>query len=185
MPEISVQLARALKRGDARFLLFYCDHPSGAVRYWTRTGNRMINGSLYTGIGVLGSVTGVKRSTNLSINEVQFELRGVPLKAAEMLSGLVRNREATITLGAMSKSGHVTVDDEPMVDALLDVQKLQVDPRAGTAVIRLMGQQGFYVLDRAQDLAWTDQQQRSEFPEDCGFALQHLWIDRDSNWRAA
>ena len=42
-----------------------------------------------------------------------------------------------------------------------------------------------WLLDRAQDIGFTDQQQRFDFPEDCGFALVHLWENRDSNWRAA
>lgn len=185
MPEISPALARALNKGHGRFLLFYCDHPEGAQRFWSRTGFLTVGGNTYTGVGRLGQISGMTRSTNLTINEVTFELRGVSPTAETFLSGLVRNRVAQVTLGAMGPNGQVTIDDDPMIDALLDYQRLSVDPRSKTATIKLVGQQGFYVLDRAQDLAWTDQQQRSEYPLDCGMALTHLWTDRESNWRAA
>lgn len=185
MSEISPALARALDKGWAPFLMFYCDHPSGVVRYWTRTGKRMIGGEEYIGLGVLGKITGATRSTDLSINEVTFELRGVPPTSAAMLSGLVRNRVATVTRGAISARGQIAVDDDPTIDALLDYQKLSVDPNSGSAKISLIGQQGFYVLDRAQDIALTDQQQRSEHDDDTGMSLTHMFSDRESNWRSA
>jgi hypothetical protein len=185
MPEISPALFRALNKGYARFLLFYCDHPEGPQRFWSRTGSLTVEGQTYTGVGGLGRVSGVSRSTNLTINDVTFELRGVTPTAETFLSGLVRNRQATITLGAMGPRGHIVIDSDPMIDALLEYQKFNFDPRSNTATIMLMGKQGFTLLDRAQELAWTDQQQRSEYPEDCGMALNHLWVDRESNWRAA
>lgn len=185
MSEIAPALARALDKGWSPFLLFYCDHPSGAVRYWTRTGKRTIAGHEYIGLGVIGKITGATRSTDLSINEVTFELRGVPPTSAQMLSGLVRNRVATVTRGAISARGQIVVDDDPTIDALLDYQKLSVDPSSGMAKIILVGQQGFVILDRAQDLALTDQQQRSEFDGDTGMSLTHAYATRESNWRAA
>jgi hypothetical protein len=186
MSEISPALARALKRGDAPFALFYCDHPSGAVRCWTRTGILKFDGHDWTGFGVLGKMSGATRSTDLKINEVTFEVRGVPPTVATMLSGKVRNRSAKVWRGAINRRGEVTVDyDDPMIDAVLDYQKLVVDPSSGTAAIQLIGQQGFFLLDRAQDIAFSDQQQRADFDGDCGMALVHTLINRDSNWRAA
>ncbi len=49
------------------------------------------------------------------INEVTFELRGVPPTEAEMLSGSVRNRVAKVWRGAITRRGRVTVDDDPMI----------------------------------------------------------------------
>jgi hypothetical protein len=184
--EISPALARALSRGDAPFGLFYCDHPSGAVRLWSRTGILRFAGFDWTGAGILGKMVGATRSTDLRINEVTFELRGVPPTTAELLSGRVRNRVARVWRGAINRRGVVTVDyDEPIIDAVLDYQKLVVDPAGGTAAIQLIGQQGFYLLDRAQDVAFSDQQQRSEHDDDCGMALIHTFVNRESNWRRA
>lgn len=185
MPEISAPLARALSRGDARMYLFYCDHPSGAVRLWSRTGLLKYGGYTWTGSGVLGRMVGASRSTNLQINEVTFEVTGVPANATQMLSDKVRNRVAKVWRGAISRKGRVTVDEDPMIDALLDFQRLKADPAGGTATIQIVGQQGFYVLDRAQDIAYSDQQQRSEHSDDCGMALVHAFINKESNWRAA
>lgn len=184
MPELSPALGRALSRGDAMFFLFYCDHPSGAARLWSRTGILRFDGVDWTGSGVLGRMSGATRSTNLTINEVTFELRGVPPTDTEQLSGLVRNRVVKVWRGAISRRGRVTVDyDDPMIDALADFQTLSVDPVNGTATIRITAQQGFYVLDRAQDIAFTDQQQRGDFPGDCGMALVHTFVNKESNWR--
>lgn len=184
MSEISPALARALKRGDAPFGLFYCDHPSGVLRCWTRTGKLRFAGYDWVGFGILGKMSGATRSTDLKINEVTFEVRGVPPTVADLLSGKVRNKSAKVWRGAISRRGEVTVDyDDPMIDVVLDYQKLLVDPSAGTAAIQLIGQQGFFLLDRAQDIAFSDQQQRSEFSGDCGMALVHTLINRQSNWQ--
>ena len=78
MSEISPALARALRKGHAPFLAFYCNHPSGDVRFWTRTGKRTFAGYEWTGCGRMGRVVGATRSTDLAINEITFELRGVP-----------------------------------------------------------------------------------------------------------
>lgn len=185
MPEISPSLARALDRGDAPFLSFYCDHPSGDVRFWTRTGKRTFMGHEWTGCGRLGQILGAKRSTDLAINEVTFELRGVPPTLTSELSAKVRNKTGKVWLGAIDKRGNVAIDDDPIIDALLDYQKLSVDPKGRSAKISIIGQQGFWLLDRAQDIAFTDQQQRFDYAEDCGFALVHQYENRDSNWRSA
>lgn len=185
MSEISPALARALKKGWAPFLAFYCNHPSGDVRFWSRTGKKRINGYEYVGIGKLGIIDGATRSTDLAINEVTFGVRGVPPDLERQLSAKVRNRVAKVWRGAISDRGIVVVDDDPTVDAILDYQKLSVDPKAGTATIRIVGQQGFYLLDRAQDIGFTDQQQRADYPGDSGMALVHQYANRDSLWRAA
>lgn len=185
MPEISAGLARALARGAAPMFLAYFDHPAGAVRFWSRTGVLRFDGYDWTGSGILGRMAGATRSTNLVINEVTFELRGVPPTSTEQLSGLVRNRVARVWRGAIDRRGRVTVDDDPMIDALMDYQTLSVDPAAGTAAIRVVAQQGFFVLDRAQDIAFSDQQQRADYPGDCGMALTHTFVNKESNWKAA
>ncbi len=185
MAEILPALASAIAKGWAPFLLFYCDHPSGVTRAWSRTGVLRHDGFDWVGYGILGRISGATRSTDLAINEVTFELRGVPPTAVSSLYGLVKNRVAQVTRGAISKRGETIVDNEPMIDALLDFQTLSTDPASGTATIKLVGQQGFYTLDRAQDIAFSDQQQVSEYPDDTGLSLLHTLVNRDSNWRAA
>jgi hypothetical protein len=186
MPEISADLARALARGDAPMFLAFFDHPSGEKRFWSRTGILRFDGHDWNGAGKLGSVSGATRSTNLVINEITFSLSGVPADASAMLSGSVRNRSAKVWRGAISRRGRVTVDyDDPMLDVLLDYQKLSAQPQSGTATISMVGQQGFFVLDRAQDVAFSDQQQRADFAADCGMALVHTFVNKESNWKAA
>jgi hypothetical protein len=183
MAEISADLARALARGDAPFLLFYCNHPTREVYAHSRTGIIRFGGRNWYGFWKLGRVTGAQRSVNLAINEVTFELRGVKSDQVAALSGRVRNRVAQVWFAAISARGRVTVDNEPTVDARLDYQRLSIDPSNGTAAVRLTAQQGFWTMDRAQDIAFTDQQQRLDYPDDCGAALVHLWVNRQSNWR--
>lgn len=183
MAEISAALARALKRGDAPLLLFYCDHPLGEIFAHSRTGIINFDGHEWKGFGTLGRISGATRSVNLSINDVVFELRGIPPTSTDVLGASVRNRVARVWRAAISPRGRVTVDDDPTIDALLDYQSLSVDPDGGSAVIKLMGVQGFYILDRAQDIAFSDQQQRSEYPDDSGLSLVHEFENRESNWR--
>lgn len=185
MAEIAPALARALNNRWAPFLLFYADHPSGVARYWSRTGWLDYGGYQWGGLGILGSISGMTRSTNLEINQVSFELRGVPPTVTTQLSGMVRNRAAQVTLGAISSRGRVVVDDAPLIDALLDYQTLSVDPDSGRATVKLIGEQGFFVLDRAQDIACSHEQQIAEYPDDTGLSLLHLFVDKESNWRAA
>jgi hypothetical protein len=184
MAEISAALARAIARGDAPAVLFYCDHPTRQVYAHTRTGIIRFDNKNWYGFWKLGRITGATRSVNLSINEITFELRGVPSDAVAGLSGRVRNRVARAWFAAVGPGGRLTVDDEPTIDARLDYQRLSVDPSSGTASVRLTAQQGFWSMDRAQDLAWSNEQQRAEFPADCGLALVHQFENRESNWRA-
>lgn len=185
MAEIAPDLARALARGDAPFLLFYCDHPTREVRAHSRTGVIRFDGFDWHGFWKLGRIAGATRSVNLAINEVTFELRGVKSAQVANLSGRVRNRVARVWIAALSRRGRITVDSDPMIDCRLDYQRLSVDPASGNASVRLTGQQGFWTLDRAQDIAFSDQQQRFEYPEDSGLSLVHSFVNRESNWRAA
>jgi len=184
MAEISEGLANALRRGDAPLLLFYMEHPSaGIIRAHSRTGIIVINGESWYGFGLLGAISGATRSINMELNQVSFEVRGVPPTLTTMLSGKVRNQVAKVWRAAISLRGKVTVDDDPMIEALLDNQTLSVDPNSGTSTIKITGIQGFYTLDRAQDVAFSNEQQISEYPTDKGLNLVHTFEHRESNWR--
>lgn len=184
MAEISEQLANALRRGDAPLLLFYMDHPSaGVIRAHSRTGILTIDGVDWIGFGLLGRISGATRSVKMEINQVVFEVRGVPPTTTTYLSGKVRNKVAKVWRAAIDKRGRVTVDDDPMIEALLDNQTLSVDDDTNTAIIRITGIQGFYTLDRAQDIAFSNEQQVSEYPDDTGLSLVHTFEQRESNWR--
>lgn len=163
-------------------LLCFIDHPDGEVRVWSHTGTLEYDGHEWQGLGVLGKVSGMSKSTNLAIKQVTFELSGVPPTSDELLSSRVRNREAYVWLAPLNKAKRIIADPLLLVWAKLDYQKIKLDDN-GLSTISLVGNVGFWSIERATNLSWTHEQQQVDYPSDSGLSLLPSLTNKESNWR--
>jgi hypothetical protein len=138
------------------------DHPDGLVNVWSKTGTLDFDGKSWDGIGFFGRIKGIGASKRLAVKQIIFELRGVAPDAITWLSADVRNRTAQAWLVGMDATA-TKVNGEPLliVDGLADFQKLRVgDGR--DAAIELVIRDPVFLLDRAQNKAWTSEQIKAD-----------------------
>lgn len=183
MSLISAKLKQAIRDGRPYVLMTEIDHPDGLDYRWTGIGDLNWDGKIWKGIGSLGTISAPSETADLAVREIAFELRGIQQDQVKWLSTNVRNREATAWIGFLDKRNQI-IDTLELFSCVLDYQELPVD-EAGNVTIRLTARTGFYSIERAQNISWTNERQRVDYPDDDGLSLIPSLQDKDVKWLPA
>lgn len=181
MAVTDVRFRQHIRRGGEIALLCYIDHPDGEVWFWSRTGTLEWNGASWRGIGALGRVRGISKTTTLEVKKVTFELTGVPVADLDLLSGNVRNRSIKLWLAAIAEQ-KVVGQPYLIIDDLMDRQGLKVDDNQ-MATLQISVNVGFWRIERAVNEAWTHEFQQARYPGDTGLSLLTSLASKQTNWR--
>lgn len=178
---LTMRMAEAIRKKRPLVLLAEIEHPDGTARLWTGIGRLCWNGYVWTGSGILGTVTPITQTTALQIQELNFNLAGVDPDAAAKLSDDVRNLAGRVWLASLTKSNAVIRDPFQIVDAELDYQSLSAADD-GTVTVSITARTGFYTLERALDEAWTTEEQKLVYPTDSGLDMIPSLQNQDIQW---
>lgn len=181
MAVTDVRFRQHLRRGGDVALLCYIDHPDGATYMWSRAGTLKWNGQQWKGIGALGRVTGISKTTTLEVKQITLELRGVPPTSTEFLDTNVRNRPAKLWLAAIDQQ-KVVGQPYVIIDDKMDYMKLKVEDN-GSATIQIVVSVGFWTIERAVNKAWTHEEQQLKYAGDSGLSQIPLLANKQTNWR--
>lgn len=168
--------------GQKIALLAEIDHPEEVLRYWTGVGTLEYGGDLYTGTSVLGKINPVSYSSNLVIQEITFDLSGIPPQDSKWLREDIRNHEAFVWLACINKSGRVVRDPKRIVKAVIDYPKYSPSEE-GTVTIQLVGRSGFYTLERSLDEVHSSEDQRRLYPGDSGCDMISSLQQKNIIWK--
>ena len=174
-------MAQALAAGYARGLFVSIDHPSGTGYFCTGLRSRQWGGHTWNAVGLLGSVTPIKQSSDIAIQDIEFVLSGVDSAIVAQIGDNVRNRVGTIWLACFGPDDAVIADPYQLQSSELDYQTFEI-AADGTATITITAHAGFYTLDRALEGAWTPENQRLAFPTDTGLDLIPSLQHQDLQW---
>ena len=179
-PPMTFRMAEHLRKRRPIALMAEIEHPDGTARFWSGVGKLTWGGFTWTGSGKLGSVTPIKQTSDLSIQEIQFKMSGVDPDIAAALNDDVRNRSGKVWLAGIWRRS-VVADPFSLLDSELDYQQLDADDQ-GNVTVTITGRSGFYALDRNIDEAWTSEEQKSLYPDDTGFDLIPGLQNQDVIW---
>lgn len=180
MAPMTARMAQALKRRRPIALLSEIEHPDGTGRFWTGVGKLRWKGNSWTGSGVLGTITPIKQTTDITIQDITFTMSGVDPQIAAGLSSNVRNRAGNVWLACL-EGGAVVPDPYPILESQLDYQSFAAD-EDGSVSISITARSGFYSLTRAIDDAWSPEQQHLLYPDDTGFDMIAGLTNQSLNW---
>jgi hypothetical protein len=180
-PPLTARMAAALRKRRPLALLAEIGHPSGIARFWTGIGKLSWNGYTWTGTGVLGTVTPIKHTSDLVIQEINFSLGGVDPTVVATLDDNVRNLSGKVWLACLAPGNSVVRDPYQIVDAVLDYQSFTAS-EDGNVGISITARTGFYTLERALDEAWTTEEQKLTYPGDSGLDLIPGLQNQDLQW---
>jgi hypothetical protein len=177
---MTFQMSEHLRKRGALALLASIEHPDGTGYFWTGIGPLPWNGQTWTGSSVLGTVTPIKHTSDLVIQEIQFQLAGVNQKVASQLDDNVRNKSGQVWLAGINR-GSVVPDPYRIVNAQLDYQSLDAGDD-GSVILSITARTGFYTLERAMDEVWSAEDQRLLYPNDSGCDLIPALQNQDIQW---
>lgn len=182
---LTARMKEHVLAGRPLYLAAEIDHPDGLVYIWAGTGDLTYDGHLWKGRGALGEILPVESKTELSINDVRLVLAGVSAQAAELLEDMdVRNRVATAWLFGLDRSHHVIADPFLLGEMRMDTMNIESTDQGAVGLV-ISAHMGLWTLERAQNLAWTAEQQKEDFPAttDTGFDLIPGLESKEILWR--
>lgn len=171
----------ALGRGAPLYLFGQIDHPDGMVYLWTGIGSIEWDGNTYTGKGRLATIGQINKTQELTLDQRVMRLAAVNPDDLALLTAAIRNRTATIYLGAV-EDGAVVADPYLLDEITMDSQSFPVD-ESGVASIQLTGFAGIWTLERALSIAWSSEEAKKEYPDETGFDLIPLLVNKDTSWK--
>lgn len=176
----SSEFLQALKNGATPVILVHVEHPDGDGYFWEGVRPLEYNGNTYKGAGLFGSITQTKKAAELRIDEMRLTLNALDPSEVSKLSDDVRNRVVTIDLAALSPDYRVLATyraEEILLDYQID--KVGSDMMAS---IEVVGQSGFWTLERSTDASYSQEEQELEFPDDTGLSLIPSLRNKDVPW---
>jgi hypothetical protein len=187
---IDPAMAAALRgRRAALEVLVEIDHPDGRVHLWSGIGTLHYRGVAWKGAGTIGQITVAPRTTELRIDEVRLTLSGVDPEALMRVDMEIRNRIARTWLAAIGPGSKVVGTPRLLDEILLD-HATDTIGEDGTAAITLIGQAGFWTLERSTETAWSREEGIHRFgvdgsgdPIETGFDYITSLKMKDTKWQ--
>lgn len=171
---------KAIMEGAAPALLIHVEHPDGDAYFWEGVGELEYGGATYRGAGLIGTISQTKKSAEIRIDEIRMTLNALQPDEVSKLSDDVKNRVVTIDLAAVTdtlKVKSVYRMDEILLDYQID--KISADLMSS---IELVGQSGFWTLERPTEAAYSQEEQELQFPDDTGMSLIPALRNKDIPW---
>src|SRR6266496_6228984 len=130
-------MAAALQNGSPRGLFVAIEHPSGTGYFTTGIGSRVWNGHTWTGTGKFGSITPIKHTSDIAIQDITFSISGVDVDILNGLNDAVQGFNGSVWLYCLADDDTVVLDPYQIINSELDYQTFTVDPN-GTATVSIV-----------------------------------------------
>lgn len=147
-----------------------------AVRFWTGYGDRLIDGSTYTGAGNLISVSGLEEVADMSAKSASITLNGVPGDIIALaLAEPYQNRKCRILFGVTDLTDFVEV-----FSGYID--KMPIEDGSETGSISATIESKWVKLEKPNIRRYTSESQKSRYPTDTFFDWVADLQDKDTPW---
>lgn len=158
------------------------DFGSGFVRLNGSPADITIGGELYTGVGMLGGISGVEESGELRSYGLTLTLSGVPRDAVAIALGEhYQGRPGTVYEVLFDDDWQVITDPIVMFRGRMDQMPIKLGAEAQVSVTltnRLAD------WDRPRLRRYTDEDQQRQFPGDLGFQFVSATAAKEIVWPA-
>ncbi len=181
-------LDQIVRSGDVTdVVLVKIEHPDGDVYLWDGIGDLDHDGSVWKGVGRLGSVQIAPSNTKVQVTDVTFMLSGVDAEYLSYLDQTVKGLRAWVWKAFLSHDYKVLFQ-ELVSESELDQPSFSVEPN-GQANMRIASNGGFYFLE-PQSSAYSDVEEQRNFltslgedpDSDTGFDLMSELKNTQINW---
>jgi hypothetical protein len=144
---------------------------SGATVYaWTGVGNITWNGQTWIGVGEMGSISTAVESGETQAAGITLKLSGIPVDLlGDSLNDVDQGRFAYVYLALFDANGNLIPNPVSLYRGLMDQPTIDISTH--TASITVAVENRLVDMQRSQNQRYTDQNQRSRYPNDAGLSF--------------
>jgi len=175
---LSVALANALDDEVVNpFFAVDLDFSSGPLYFWTGLGDLVIGSKTYFGVGTLLNISSVEETTEIEAKGASISMSGIPSSfLALALTEPYQGRECRIYFGVMSSpSNYVEIFAG-------ELDQMTVIEEAETCTISVTAENILIKLERPVVRRFTDQDQKSRYPNDKGLEFVASLQNKELFW---
>lgn len=155
------------------------DWPSGILRLHTRLGDISLNGQIFQGVGILGSIETMVADSKVSPNNTSVVLSGIPSDLlAEASKVYCRGRPAKIWFGVIDENENC-VASALLFDGRIDRPTIS---RGNNNTVRLELASRLNDWNKAGSGRFTQEQQHQIDPDDNAFRYMNQLPGRGIAW---
>ncbi len=153
----------------------------GPLRVWSGIGEITWNGAVWTGAGDLGAVSAVTEAAEVRADNLTFTLSGLPASTiAIALAEPYQGRTCKLHIGFLDGAGAVIADPVTVFVGRMDV--MTISEERNKAVLSVVAENRLIDLERPRIRRYTDQDQKSEYPNDRGFEYVAAMQEKKIAW---
>lgn len=153
---------------------------TGNLRIWTGVGTATIDGSDYTGVGDLLSISTVEETTEIAARGASLVLSGVPTDIITLaLTSQYQGRVATIYFGIRDGGTYTGLTE--VFSGYMD--EMNVDEGPDTSTVELKIENKLIDLERARVRRYNSGYQKTVHPTDLGFDFIEDLQNREIAWK--
>jgi hypothetical protein len=153
------------------------DFDSGSLYVWSGYGDLVIGAKTYLGAGSLLNISSVTETTEMEAKGATLSMSGIPSSFLSVaLQEPYQGRECRIYFGMTSNpSAYVEVFSG-------ELDQMNIEESAETAVVSVTAENVLVKLERPVVRRFSDQDQKSRFPNDKGLEFVASLQDKDILW---
>jgi len=177
---------------------------SGNLFFWTGLGDLTVGGITYVGTGQFLKISEMEETAEIAARGATITLSGIPSELISLaLSEPYQGRICKIMFGAIDANriyllqedgSYVLREDGGRIDITTGevtpvvelftgyIDQMNIDEGPETATIAISIESRLIDLERARTLRFTDQSQKSRFPNDRGLEFVEDLQDKQFNW---
>jgi hypothetical protein len=150
---------------------------SSPVYIWSGYGNLVIGSKTYIGAGAILNISAISETTEMDAKGATISLSGIPSSFLSLaLQEPYQGRECIIYFGMTSNpSAYVEVFSG-------ELDQMNIDEAADTATISVSAENVLVKLERPIIRRFSDQDQKSRFPNDKGLEFVASLQDKEILW---
>lgn len=150
---------------------------SGPLYLWSGYGNLVIGSKTYLGAGAILNISSVSETTEMEAKGATISVSGIPTSFLSLaLQEPYQGRECRIYFGMTSSpSNYVEVFSG-------ELDQMNIEESAETAVISVTAENVLIRLERPVVRRFTNEDQKSRFPNDKGLEYVASLQDKDILW---
>jgi hypothetical protein len=176
--DITTQVSNALDDEVIKpFFAVDLDLDDGSVYMWSGYGDLVIGDKTYIGVGNLLNISSVTETTEMDAKGATLTLSGIPSEFLSLaLQEPYQGRECRIYFGVTdSPSNYVEVFSG-------ELDQMNIEEGADSAVISVTAENVLIKLERPVVRRFTNEDQKSRFPNDKGLEFVAGLQDKDLLW---
>jgi hypothetical protein len=149
---------------------------SGAIRLWSGSIDRTIDGQIYVASGNLLSVGSVEEVSDLSAKSLSVTLNGISSDIISLaLIEPYQRRPARILFGVSDVDDYIEVFSGKM-------NMMNIEDSGDTSTVELTIESKLIELERAKERRYTHENQKSRYPDDKFFTYVADLQDKEIVW---